>query len=164
MTVFWPFCKYGFLIKLVSGDRGFLSNVTGEFDELFVVELKFVAKFPIPPPFMEIGEMIWEWDLLMLVCGLIRIKFELLRLLGLCKTDAWGPDRRIGLCTSEFPDPVVAVLRILALSASQALLKSSNDVGAGLFSVKLSLSKLNPGRNRFLEVLPNLQSWICDNL
>ena len=49
---------YGFLIKLVSGDRGFLSNVTGEFDELFVVELKFGAKFPIPLPFMEIGEMI----------------------------------------------------------------------------------------------------------
>jgi len=152
MTVFWPFCKYGFLIKLVSGDRGFLSNVTGEFDELFVVELKFVAKFPIPLPFIEIGEIIWEWDLLMLVCGLIRIKFELLRLRGLCKTEAWGADRRIGLCISEFPVPV-AVRRILALSASQALLKSNHDVGAGLFSVKLSLSKLNPGRKRFFRGL-----------
>ena len=58
MTVFCPFCKNGFLIKLVNGDKGFLSNVTGEFNELFVKELKFGAKFEFPVPFIDIGEMI----------------------------------------------------------------------------------------------------------
>ena len=157
MTVFCPFWN-GFLIKLVNGDKGFLNNVIGdEFDEF---------------KFAESGEMIWEWDRLMLFCGLIRIKFELLRLLGLCKTESplriglcliglWriglcliGLCLWIGLCKTEFGWIWGPVRRILALSASQALLRSSNDVGAGLFSVKLPWfdeisPKLNPGKNRF---------------
>ena len=116
MTVFCPFWN-GFLIKLVNGDKGFLNNVIGddEFDEF---------------KFAESGEIIWEWDRLILLCGLIRIKFELLRLRGLCKIGDWVPVRRI-----------------LALSASQALLKSNKDVEADLFkSLTLLLSKLNPGK------------------
>ena len=171
-TVFWiPFCcEKGFRIKLVRGDSGFLNNVTLEFGELF--DELLVNWWIICCELFEIGEIIWEWDRLMLFCGLIRIKFELLRLLGLCKTESplriglcliglWriglcliGLCLWIGLCKTEFGWIWGPVRRILALSASQALLRSSNDVGAGLFSVKLPWfdeisPKLNPGKNRF---------------
>ena len=175
-TVFWIlFCENGLRIKLVKGDRGFLNKVTApfEFEELLVNWwFDELVNWWIIGELFEIGEIIWEWDRLMLFCGLIRIKFELLRLLGLCKTESplriglcliglWriglcliGLCLWIGLCKTEFGWIWGPVRRILALSASQALLRSSNDVGAGLFSVKLPWfdeisPKLNPGKNRF---------------